>query len=163
MSYGPSKRFHLIWLSQKQACHAWLFFGQKRALFRQTPAKTGGPESKKKGSSPGLIYVTCLWNPKTSRLEHKCGRNRWKMSKVGQNSMKKLPFFAIILPWMASYGSEISFLLVFSARDDLVKVSWKSDAQKCQHEVTPLTLTTSVKGTSPFEPQCATCTLSTSQ
>ena len=31
--------------------------------------------------------------------------------------------FAIILPWMASYGSERSFLLIFSARDDLVKVS----------------------------------------
>ena len=64
--------------------------------------------------------------------------------------MKKLPFFAIILPWMASYGSEISFLLVFSARDDLVKVSWKSDAQKCQNEVTPLTLTSWVKDASPF-------------
>ena len=24
------------------------FFGEKRALFQQTPAKTGGPESKKK-------------------------------------------------------------------------------------------------------------------
>ena len=59
------------------------------------------------------------------------------MSKIGQNSMKKWPFFAIILPWMASYGSEISFLLVFSAREDLVKVSWKSDARKCQNQVTP--------------------------
>ena len=51
--------------------------------------------------------------------------------------MKKLPLFAIILPWMASYGSERSFLVIFSARDNLVKVSWKSDAQKCQNQLTP--------------------------
>ena len=76
------------------------------------------------------------------------------MSKIGPNSMKKWPFFAIILPWMTSYGPEISFLLVFSARDDLVKVSWKSDAQKCQNEVTPLTLTSWVKVPSPFGCWC---------
>ena len=58
--------------------------------------------------------------------------------------------FAIILPWMASYGHETSFLLIFSARDDLVKVSCKSDARKCQNQVTLLTLTSWVKGTSPF-------------
>ena len=51
--------------------------------------------------------------------------------------MKNWPFFAIILPWMARYGSETSFLLIFSARDDLVKVSWKSDARKCQNQLTP--------------------------
>ena len=28
-------------------------------------------------------------------------------------------------------------LLIFSARDNLVKVSWKSDARKCQNQVTP--------------------------
>ena len=38
---------------------------------------------------------------------------------------------------MASYGSERSFLLIFYARDDLVKVSWKSNAGKCQNQVTP--------------------------
>ena len=64
--------------------------------------------------------------------------------------MKKWPFFAIILPSMARYGSETSFLLIFSARDDLVKVSCKSDARKCQNQVTLLTLTCWVKGTSPF-------------
>ena len=37
---------------------------------------------------------------------------------------------------MASYGSETSLLLIFSARDDLVKVSWKLDARKCQNQVT---------------------------
>ena len=79
----------------------------------------------------------CLWNPKSCALEHKYGRNPWKMSKIGQNSMKKWPFFAIILPWMARYGSETSFLLIFSARDDLVKVSWKSDVGKCQNQLTP--------------------------
>ena len=51
--------------------------------------------------------------------------------------MKNWPFVAIILPWMASYGPERSLLLIFSARDDLVKVSWKSDARKCQNQVTP--------------------------
>ena len=93
----------------------------------------------------------CLWNPTSSRLEHKYGRNPWKMSKIGQNSMKKWPFFAIILPWMARYGSETSFLLIFSARDDLVKVSWISDARRCQNQVTLLTLTSRVKDVSRFE------------
>ena len=46
---------------------------------------------------------------------------------------------------MARYGSKRSFLLIFCARDDLVKVSLKSDARKCQSQVTPLTLTSSVK------------------
>ena len=50
---------------------------------------------------------------------------------------EKWPFFAIILPWMARYGSKRSFLLIFSARDDLVKVSWKSDVGKCQNQLTP--------------------------
>ena len=35
------------------------------------------------------------------------------------------------------YRPERSYLLVFSARDDLVKVSWKSDARKCQNQLTP--------------------------
>ena len=51
--------------------------------------------------------------------------------------MKKWPFFAIILPWMASYGSERRFVLIFSARDDFGKVSWKMDARKCINQVTP--------------------------
>ena len=38
---------------------------------------------------------------------------------------------------MASYGSKRSFLLIFSARDVLVKVSWKSDTRKCQNQLTP--------------------------
>ena len=121
----------------------WPFFGH--------PQSWTVDHKVKKGSSPGLLCVACLWNPKISRLEHKYGRNRWKMSKAGQNSMKKWLFFAIILPWMASYGSEISFLLVFSATDDLVKILWKSDTQKCQNEVTPLTLTSCVKVPSPFD------------
>ena len=49
---------------------------------------------------------------------------------------KKWSFFAIILPWMANYGSENSFLLIFIAGDGLVKVSWKSDAQNCQTQLT---------------------------
>ena len=51
---------------------------------------------------------------------------------------------------MASYGSQRSFLLIFSAGDDLVRVSWKLDARKCQNQVTLLSLTSWVKGTSPF-------------
>ena len=54
-----------------------------------------------------------------------------------KRSMNKWPFFAISLPWMARYGSERSFLLIISASDDLVKVSWKSDAGKCQNQLTP--------------------------
>ena len=50
--------------------------------------------------------------------------------------MKKWPFFAIILPWMASYGSKTGFLLIFSVWVDLLKVSWKSYAWKCQNQVT---------------------------
>ena len=38
---------------------------------------------------------------------------------------------------MASYWSERSFILILSARDDLVKVSCKSDARKCQNQVIP--------------------------
>ena len=64
--------------------------------------------------------------------------------------MKKWPFLAIILSWMVSYGSETSFLHILSARDDLVKVSWKSDARKCQNKLPLLTLTSWVKGTSSF-------------
>ena len=51
---------------------------------------------------------------------------------------------------MASYGPERSFLLIFSARDHLVKVSWKSDTGKCQKQITLLSMTIWVKGTSPF-------------
>ena len=51
--------------------------------------------------------------------------------------MKKITVIAIMLPRIASYGSERSFLLIFSARDDLVKVSCKSDAWKCQNQLTP--------------------------
>ena len=51
-----------------------------------------------------------------------------------------------------SKGSKRSFLLILSAKDDLVKVSWKSDARKCQNHVKKplLTLTSWVKDASPF-------------
>ena len=49
----------------------------------------------------------------------------------------KKAFFAIFFPWITGYGCERSFLLIFSARDDLVKVSWKSDVGKCQNQLTP--------------------------
>ena len=47
--------------------------------------------------------------------------------------------------------SEISFLSVFGARDDLIKVLWKRDAQRCQNGVTPLTLTPQWKVPAPFK------------
>ena len=138
--------FHLIWQFStlldlfgplwKVDNPAMPFFIQNGPFLSHPQSWTRDPRVKK-GSSPRLLCVACLWNPKYSLLEHKYGRNPWKMSKIGQNSMKKWPFFAIILPWMARYGSETSFLLIFSARDDLVKVSWKSDARKCQNQLTP--------------------------
>ena len=81
-----------------------------------------GPKLAKHGR---LINI-----PKWSKRDQNCqpryflsfGPHLLKMSIIGQNSMKKWPFFAIILPWMASYGSETSFLFLF-ARDDLAKVS----------------------------------------
>ena len=45
----------------------------------------------------------------------------------------KMAVLTIILPRKAIYGSERSFLLILSARDDLVKVLRKSDARKCQN------------------------------
>ena len=49
--------------------------------------------------------------------------------------MKKWPFFAMN---GKSWVRKKSFLLIFSARDDLVIVSWKSDARKCLNQVTYL-------------------------
>ena len=51
---------------------------------------------------------------------------------------------------MAGNESERTFLLMFSATDDLVKVSWKLDVEKGQNQDTPLTLTSWVKVASPF-------------
>ena len=39
--------------------------------------------------------MACLWNPKYALLEHKYGRNPWKMSKIGQNSIKNCRFLPI--------------------------------------------------------------------
>ena len=83
-------------------------------------------------------------------LEHEYDRNLWQKVKNRSKFHEKWSFFAIILPWRAGYRSERSFLLIFIARDDLVKVSCKFDARKCQNQVTLLTLTGWVKGTSPF-------------
>ena len=91
---GPkcSKRLRLTTLERWQACHVWPFLGHPQSW-------TVDPSVKK-------------------RLIIKYGRYPWKMSKI---SMKKWPFFAIVLLWMARYGSETSFLLIFSANDDVVK------------------------------------------
>ena len=60
---------------------------------------------------------------------------------------------AVFCHYLTTYGklwSERSFLLIFSARDDLVNVSWKSDTRKCQYQSTLLTLTSWLKEASPF-------------
>ena len=44
----PIKAFPFGLVESGASLPCLAFFGQKRALFRQTPAKTGGPESKKK-------------------------------------------------------------------------------------------------------------------
>ena len=96
--------------------HFWSKVDHFRAI--PTPQSWTVDPRVKKSLSPGLFCIAYLQNPNTPRLKHKCGRNLWKMSqKKGQNSMRKWPFFAIILLWMASYGSEKSFLLIFSARE----------------------------------------------
>ena len=58
------------------------------------------------------------------------------MSKIGHNSIKIWLFLPFYLPWMSCYGSARSCLLIFSARDDSVKVPWKSDVGKCRNQVT---------------------------
>ena len=87
----------------------------------------------KKGSSPGLLCVACLQN----RLKHKYGLNLWKMSKIGQNPWTNGGFPLSSHGWQVMGPKEVFFFLIFSARGDLVKVSWKSDARKCQNLVTP--------------------------
>ena len=52
-----------------------------------------------------------------------------------------MALFAIFLPSMAGNESERTFLLMFSATDDLVKVSRKLDVEKGQNQDNPLTLT----------------------
>ena len=94
-----------------QACHVWPFLVQNGPFLGHPQSWTVDPRVKK-GSSPRLLCVACLWNPKYSLLEHKYGRNPLNMSKIGRNSMKKWPFFAIIMP------------------------SWKPDAWKCPNQVT---------------------------
>ena len=58
-------------------------------------------------------FGTLIWLQSLKNVE-----NSWKFHE-------KWPFFAIILQWMASFWFKGSFLFIFSARDDLVKVSLK--------------------------------------
>ena len=60
--------------------------------------------------------------------------------KRSKNSIKKWLFFAMFFPGMAGYGSKRSFLLIFSPRDDVVKVSRKSEVGKCQTKLPSLNL-----------------------
>ena len=61
MSYDPSKRFHLIWLSQKQACHAWLFLVKKRAIFGLFLPFLGVANEQKGPNTCFSIYVDVIW------------------------------------------------------------------------------------------------------
>ena len=131
----PLDPFGPLWSVDKPAMfgHFW----SKMDHFRPSPVMKSGPKSKKKWlitTSPmcGLLvepqffpFGTYIWSQSMKNV-----RNRSKFNE-------QVAVFAIILPWMASYGSERSFLLIFSARDDLVKVSWKSAAWKCQNQLTP--------------------------
>ena len=63
-----------------------------------------------------------VWDINMATFYEKC-QNR-------SNSIQKI----------AVNGSEGSFLLIFSARDDLVKLSWKSDTWKCQHQLTRISI-----------------------
>ena len=56
-------------------------------------------------------------------------------TKICQNSMKNGRFLPLSCHEWQVMGPKC--LLIFSARDNLVKVSWKSDARKCQNQVTP--------------------------
>ena len=89
-----------------------------------------------------MMSLFLLWGPPLMtgdglKMFHFGPKMAKQKVKNRSNCHEKMAVFAIILPWMASYGSERSFLLIFSARDDLVKVSWKSDARKCQNQLTP--------------------------
>ena len=99
--FGP------LWSVDKPATfgHFW----SKIDHFWAIPSHERSSPEWKKGSSPHLLCVACLWNPKYSRLEYKYGRNLWKMSKIGQN--EKMAVFAhLSRPWSIGWVA-LSFLV----------------------------------------------------
>ena len=75
----PIKAFPFGLVESKAGLPCLAFFGQKRALFRQTPAKTGGPESKKKvHHQVSYMWPACrtpkppVWNINMAAIDEKC-------------------------------------------------------------------------------------------
>ena len=60
-------------------------------------------------------------------------KNAKKRSKLHE----KIAVFCHFLDMNGKLWAQKKFLLIFSARDDLGKVSWKSDVGKCQNQITP--------------------------
>ena len=77
-----------------------------------------------------------------------------KNAKNRSKLHEKMAVFCHFLAMKGNIWVWKSFLLIFSARDDLVKVSWKSKDRKCQNKDTLLSFTSWVKGTSPFDQFC---------
>ena len=127
-------------------------FGPKWTIFRPSPVMKGRPQSEKKGSSSCLLCVGCLWNPKSCALEHKYGRNQWKMSKMGQNSMKKMDRFLPLSchEWQVMGPKEV-FNSYLVPEMNLVKVSWKLNARKCQTNLPSLLWLAEWKAPAPFK------------
>ena len=116
-----------------------------------SPLMVGGPQSNKKR----FIARSCICGLSTEPQNSPFGTWIWPQSLKNVKHMlkfrDKMAVLTIILPRKAIYGSERSFLLILSARDDLVKVLRKSDARKCQNHVTHLTLTGWLKVASPCD------------
>ena len=85
--------FRPLWNVDKTA-----IFGPKWTIFQPSLVPHSwsvDPKVIKKGSSPGLVFVACLPNPKTPHLEHESGRNLWKMSSICWNSATKWLFWPL--------------------------------------------------------------------
>ena len=60
-SYGPSKRFHLVWLSQEQACHAWLFLVKNGPGLGHFLPFLGVAKELKDPNTRSPIHVDVIW------------------------------------------------------------------------------------------------------
>ena len=90
-----------------------------------------GPKMGPKWSKTFRLTILVPFGPFWTTLE--C----WQACHVWPFLVQNGPFLGHPQSWTVRYGSGASFLLIFSARDDLVKVSWKSDARKYQNQHTP--------------------------
>ena len=60
-SYGPSKRFHLVWLSQEQGCHAWLFLVKKGPVLSFFLPFLGVAKELKDPNTCFPIHLDVIW------------------------------------------------------------------------------------------------------